>query len=108
MKNIVFPQLYGKEAAGLLRDISNYHCIRREQVYRLYPNNYIALDMLEGSDALSAHYTGAEKAAFEKYIDTQLARIELEKPDYAFLRERMLTMYANPARNRFSVMGDDV
>ena len=31
-------QLYGKEAAGLLRDISNYHCIRREQVYRLYPN----------------------------------------------------------------------
>ena len=76
--------------------------------YRLYPNNYIALDMLEGSDALSAHYTGAEKAAFEKYIDTQLARIELEKPDYSFLRERMLTMYANPARNRFSVMGDDV
>ena len=31
-------QLYGKEAAGLLRDISNYHCIRREQVYRLYPD----------------------------------------------------------------------
>ena len=30
-------QLYGKEAAGLLRDISSYHCIRREQVYRLYP-----------------------------------------------------------------------
>ena len=23
-------QLYGKEAAGLLRDISSYHCIRRE------------------------------------------------------------------------------
>lgn len=76
--------------------------------YRLYPNNYIALDMLEGSDALSAHYTVDEKAAFEKYIDTQLARIELEKPDYSFLRERMLTMYANPARNRFSVIGDDV
>ena len=76
--------------------------------YRLYPNNYIALDMLEGSDALSSHYTGAEKAAFEKYIDTQLARIGMEKPDYSFLRERMLTMYANPARNRFSVMGDDV
>ena len=31
-------QLYGKEAAGLLRDISSYHCIRREQVYRLYPD----------------------------------------------------------------------
>ena len=31
-------QLYGKEAAGLLRDISNYHCIRHEQIYRLYPD----------------------------------------------------------------------
>lgn len=31
-------QLYSKEAASLLRDISNYHCIRREQVYRLYSN----------------------------------------------------------------------
>ena len=31
-------QLYGKEAASLLRDISNYHCIRHEQIYRLYPD----------------------------------------------------------------------
>lgn len=31
-------QLYSKEAAGLLRDISNYHCIRHEQLYRLYSN----------------------------------------------------------------------
>ena len=40
-------QLYGKEAAGLLRDISSYHCIRREQVYRLYSNkNKTVLDNL--------------------------------------------------------------
>lgn len=31
-------QLYGKEAASLLRDITSYHCMRHEQVYRLYPN----------------------------------------------------------------------
>ena len=31
-------QLYGKEAACLLRDISSYHCIRRGQLYRLYPH----------------------------------------------------------------------
>lgn len=29
-------QLYGKEAAGLLRNITSYHCMRHEQAYRLY------------------------------------------------------------------------
>ena len=76
--------------------------------YRLYPNNYIALDMLEGSTALSAHYTEKDKAVFEKYLEGQLAKIDIEKPDYAFLRERMLTMYANPARNHFSVSKENV
>ena len=76
--------------------------------YRLYPNNYIALDMLEGSTALSAHYTDKDKAVFEKYLEGQLAKIDIEKPDYAFLRERMLTMYANPARNHFSVSKENV
>lgn len=42
-------QIYSKEAAGLLRDISSYHCIRREQVYRLYSNKGKAvLDNLLG------------------------------------------------------------
>ena len=36
-------QIYGKEAAGLLRDISNYHCIRHEQIYRLYPHKDTAV-----------------------------------------------------------------
>jgi hypothetical protein len=30
-------QLYGKEAAGLLRDITTYHCLHRLQLLRLYP-----------------------------------------------------------------------
>ena len=29
-------QLYSKEAANLLRDITSYHCIRHDQLYRLY------------------------------------------------------------------------
>ena len=42
-------QLYSKEASALLRDISNYHCIRHEQVYRLYPHKDKAvLDNLLG------------------------------------------------------------
>ena len=39
------------------------------------------------------------KVRFEKYISGQLEKIDLENKDEEFLRERILTMYANPARN---------
>ena len=71
--------------------------------YRLYPSNYIALDMLEGNEAHAGRYTADDKAAFEKYLQGQIARIDIPNKDKAFLRERMLTMYANPARNSLAV-----
>lgn len=71
--------------------------------YRLYPSNYIALDMLEGNEAHGGRYTAEDKAAFEKYLQGQIARIDIPNKDEAFLRERMLTMYANPARNSLAV-----
>lgn len=72
--------------------------------YRLYPSNYIALDMLEGNEAHAGRYTAEDKAAFEKYLQGQIARIDIPNKDEAFLRERMLTMYANPARNSLAVI----
>lgn len=67
--------------------------------YRLYPCNYAALDMLRGESAFSDKYTAEEKAAFEKYLAGQLAKIDIPHKDEPFLMERMLTMYANPAVN---------
>lgn len=69
--------------------------------YRLYPGNYVALDLLDDSQegASQGHYTPEQKAAFEQYIAGQLAKIDLPNKDEAFLRERLLTMYANPLRN---------
>ena len=72
--------------------------------YRLYPSNYIALDMLEGNEAYAGRYTAEDKAVFEKYLQGQIARIDIPNKDEAFLRERMLTMYANPARNSLAVI----
>lgn len=72
--------------------------------YRLYPSNYIALDMLEGNEAHAGRYTAEDKAVFEKYLQGQIARIDIPNKDEAFLRERMLTMYANPARNSLAVI----
>lgn len=67
--------------------------------YRLYACNYIALDELEGTSAHADKYTVEEKTAFDQYLAGQLAKIELADRDEAYLKERMLTMYANPAKN---------
>ena len=71
--------------------------------YRIYPCNRIALDMLRGDDAESANYTPEQKQAFQTYLDGQLAKIDIPNPDWDFLRERILTMYANPLINQKSV-----
>ncbi len=67
--------------------------------YRLFPNNYIAHDLLTGTDEQTAHYQPADKVNFEHYLSEQLEKITVPQPDIAFLRERILTMYANPLRN---------
>ena len=67
--------------------------------YRLYPCNYIALDMLEGQSSNNSHYTEADRQRFEQYLSGQLAKISIPNKDDAFLRQCMLTMYANPLRN---------
>ena len=70
--------------------------------YYIYPNNYIALDLLNGDRANASHYTAADEERFKKYLDGQLAKIDIPEKDEAFLRERMLTMYANPLRNKMA------
>ena len=78
--------------------------------YNLYPCNYIALDLLEnagvssstgspGKTSFASHYTPSDVTRFEEYLSAQLAKIKIPNKDEAFLRERMLTMYANPLRN---------
>ena len=72
--------------------------------YRIYPCNRIALDMLRGDNAESANYTPDQKREFENYLEGQLKKIRIPNPDWDFLKERILTMYANPLINRKSVM----
>jgi len=72
--------------------------------YQIYPCNYIALDELNGSTDYADHYTSADKQRFEDYLQKQLAKITLPEKDESFLRERMLTMYANPLINHLAVL----
>ena len=69
--------------------------------YRLYSGNYIALDLLNETDAFADKYSDADRAKFLEYIDSRLALItDVPNKDETFLREQLLTMYANPVVNQ--------
>ena len=71
--------------------------------YRLYPGNYVAVDLLQGDSAYADRYTAEERATFEQYLAGQLQKIDMPGKDEEFLRSKLLEMYANPALNQLSV-----
>ncbi len=71
--------------------------------YRLYPNNFVALDLLNDRKDYTTHYSEEDKTRFEQYLRQQINKIDLSNKDEAFLRERLLEMYANPAKNKLAV-----
>lgn len=76
--------------------------------YRLYPCNYIALDELQGTSRYTRYYTSDDRKSFDEYVQKQLQKIRIELPDWEYLRERILTMYANPAINYLKVHQDEM
>lgn len=73
--------------------------------YRLYPGNYVAIDLLQGGNAHADRYTSEERATFEAYLAGQLQKIDMPGKDEAFLRTKILEMYANPALNQLEAKG---
>jgi len=72
--------------------------------YHLFANNYIALDIKNGDDKQlqAGKYTQEQKQQFLEYLQKRIAKIDLQNKDEEFLKERMITMYANPARNQLA------
>ena len=71
--------------------------------YRLYPNNFVALDLLNNGKDYISHYSEEDKVQFGQYLRQQIDKIDLPNKDEAFLRERLLEMYANPAKNQLAI-----
>jgi hypothetical protein len=65
------------------------------QGYRLWPNNYIAYDIVNSTDKYAANYTAEDKAKFLGYMEHQLGTVEPEI-NRDELREVFLGIYANP------------
>lgn len=70
--------------------------------YRFYPNNYVAYDLLTGTRRFSEHYGPKDKKLFEEYLQKQVDKIVLPNKDEAFLRTKILEMYANPLKNHLT------
>ncbi len=79
--------------------------------YKIYPINYIAYDLLIKSKDFADNYTDAEVKEFKSYIEEQLNKVdvpELSKDDMEYMRHMMLTMYANPLKNKIQAEAIDI
>ncbi|MBR5842208.1 MAG: 1-acyl-sn-glycerol-3-phosphate acyltransferase [Bacteroidaceae bacterium] len=70
--------------------------------YLLFPGNFVAIDLLQGGNTYADRYTAEERTTFEQYLAGQLQKIEMPGKDEAFLRTKILEMYANPALNQLN------
>ena len=68
--------------------------------YQLFPNNYVAADLLSENQVFADKYTDQDKQTFVAYIEKQLQKIDIPNRDDAFLRNKMYQMYANPVYNQ--------
>ena len=75
--------------------------------YEIFPINYIAYDQLYASKRFRRKYTDQQLDESLAYFERQLDKIEL--PDITvdertYMREILLTMYANPLRNKLKTI----
>lgn len=67
--------------------------------YTFFPFNYVAYDLMTGSDRFSSQYTDEDRSKFNTYLDGQINKIDIPNRDDAFLREKMIEMYGNTVKN---------
>jgi hypothetical protein len=65
--------------------------------YRLWPNAYVAADLLENSEQYSAEYSADDKAEFEARLQKVLEKHSSNQDE---MRTLFLKIYANPVFNQ--------
>ena len=88
-----------KNRNDLLRNVAEIIDKEIQTNYNLWPNNYIAYDLLKKTNKYSANYTEKEKETFQEYMEKKLAGVGLENNEQA--KEIFFEMYANPVINKF-------
>ena len=91
--------------ADLFKEVARRMDREIHKGYEIFANNYVAYDLLKGHDTPCVNYPETERVRFEQYVKQQVEHIDLPHKDEAFLRERILTMYAYPYMNQMEAKG---
>jgi hypothetical protein len=86
------------------------------EIYKLWPTNYIAYDMLHGKKDFRDKYSRIQQITFSNYIRGQVIKLSLSRKKLglpkenlnASAREILLQMYANPVINHLEVASSKV
>ena len=70
------------------------------QNFKLWPNNYIAYDLLHSVNKFSAFYTPEEK---EKFIQVMTQKMDKLEGNISMLNNIFLEIYANPVKNKLKL-----
>lgn len=75
--------------------------------YEIFTINYVAYDLLHSTGRFSSKYSESQKQEVESYIQNQLKKVEVEnltEEEMEYMRTMMLTMYANPLKNKLKAI----
>lgn len=86
----------GKNNNEVIQAIADYIDKRIFANYRLWPNNYIAADMLQQSHKYSKHYTDIQKQSFVERMESEAKTLSFEFNEVV---DAYLRMYAKPFLN---------
>ena len=85
-----------EQVSEKIEALADYIDQRIYRNYKLWPNNFIAVDLLRGENKYSDEYTSEQS---DKFILMLNGALETIKGDAARIREMFLQMYANPVLN---------
>lgn len=87
--------------AEFFKDLGHYIDNEIISNYKLFPNNYIAFDMLNNNSTFADKYTEQEKAKFVSHKNNILNNINCgNKNEISII---LLSLYANPVANKFEL-----
>lgn len=98
--NAWLPELEGMPRKEFFTEVAKRIDKQIHAGYQLFPGNYVAYDMLNHTSRMACNYSEKDKEVFEKYLASRIALVDIPNRDEEFLRERLLTMYANPVINK--------
>jgi len=103
MLDIIEEMDESRDKYKALADLIDY---RIHKNYKLWPDNYIAYDIVNKSKEFLDKYTMEEKELFLKHMEKKIATVE-DRGDKERLNQIFFEIYANPVKNRLELTKPD-